>query len=227
MHIYTFVRHRTKRARRVSIPQTLQFNTYDEIESLSYELVNVRGVSFDPQGPIRETSVIHDPQDESFITHYNNQLPIDGHTDSSSQSSVQQSQVYEHGRVQQNNTSGAEVEVSSVLSFGGIESCGEEATEEVFEASSFGYIVRTVESYDEEAAVSASGSLQSSQSSGHQHDNLLNRVYENTYQPVIRDSQNTHQYSVLTNQSEEIDSDRSTSIVKLAHNEPDYVNLRF
>lgn len=238
MHIYMCLRHRTKRTRRGSIPQSLHFNTNDEIESLSYELVNVRGVSSDQQEQIMQTSVIRNLQDESYITHYNNQPPIDGHTDSSSQSSVQGSQVYEHEEVQQNNTSGAEVEVSSVLSFDSIESCGEEATkhnklqpnntsEEVFEASSFCDIVRTVEIYDEEAAVLASDSLQSSQSSGHQDDNLSSSVYENSYQPVNRERQDTHQYSVLLNQSEEVDSDRSASTVKLSRNVPDYVNLRF
>lgn len=230
------VRHRTKRTRRGNIPQSLHFNTYDEIESLSYELVNVRGVSSDQQEQIMQTSVIRNLQDESYITHYNNQLQIDGHTDSSAQSSVQESQFYEHGGVQQNNTSGGEVEVSSVLSFDSIESCGEEATEhtklqpnntseEVFEASSFGDIVRTVQINDEEAAVLASDSL--SQSSGHQDDNLSSSVYENSYQPVNRERQDTHQYSVLLNQSEEVDSDRSASTVKLSRNVPDYVNLRF
>ncbi|VDI81054.1 Hypothetical predicted protein [Mytilus galloprovincialis] len=238
MHIYMCVRHRTKRTRRGSIPQSLHFNTYDEIELLSYELVNVRGVSSDQQEQIMQTSVIRNLQDESYITHYNNQLPIDGHTDSSAQSSVQESQFYEHGGVQQHNTSGGEVEVSSVLSFDSIESCGEEATEhtklqpnntseEVFEASSFGDIVRTVEIYDEEAAVLASDSLQSSQSSGHQDDNLSSSVYENSYQPVNRERQDTHQYSVLLNLSEEVDSDRSASTVKLSRNVPDYVNLQF
>ncbi|CAC5423227.1 unnamed protein product [Mytilus coruscus] len=209
IHIYICVRQKTNRTRRGSIPQSLRFNTYDEIESLSYEFVNVRGIFSDQQGPILQTSVIHGPQDESYTNNYRTQLTIDGHEDTSSQSTVQEPQVNEHDDVRQNNISEAEeVEASSVLSF-----------DDIF---------HSVESYGEEAAASAGDSLQSSQSSGHQDDHLSNSVYENSYQPVIRESQDTHQYSVIFNKSAEIDSDRSTpATVKPAYNVPDYVNLRF
>ncbi|CAC5412441.1 unnamed protein product [Mytilus coruscus] len=208
IHIYICVRQRSKRKHRGSIPQSLHFNTYDEIESLSYEFVNVRGISSDQQGPIMQTRVIRGSQDESYTTNHRNQLTIDGHADTSSQSTVQEPQVNERDEVQQNNIAEAEVEASSVLSFGDI--------------------VQSIESYGEEAADSAGDSLQSSQSSAHQDDHLSDSVYENSYQPVIRESLDTHQYSVIFNQSEEIDSDRSPSAtVKPAHNVPDYVNLRF
>ncbi|XP_063417207.1 uncharacterized protein LOC134699544 [Mytilus trossulus] len=234
IHICLTIRKRS-RTRRVNIEEPLHYNTYDEIGSISYEAAGFRRLANDQRGPIQQTQTNLNLQDACSTTNINNPLAMNctTETDASSRVSDHESQV---NAVQQNN----------VL----------EATLDVSPAISIDDIVHDDKRTRNEPAASSDESLHAFQRRKHHEKHLTNRNatskcssssdesrmeadvtpslglnvgdgYENPYQIVIRDNQETHQYSLIINPCGEADSARETSDIDEQTNYlTDYVNLR-
>lgn len=229
-HICNCVRQRTKRTRRSNVPESLLKDRYDEIGTISYQAVNISPLATDQTERIQQFRRIRSPQPESATANVNNQLSLDRTFNTTSRLSVQENQPY---ALHPNNIFGATSNVSLVL-----------ATED---------IVHINGSYDIDPSGESSKSFQSER---HQYEHSSNsnsrttispssdksRIessgttlvgldidegYENPYQIVIREEKDSHKYSYLTKQSEQVDNDSSLSdTAKLSRNNCDYVNLR-
>lgn len=72
LHICLIIRQRMNRTRQGHIQDPLHLNTYDEIESISYEAASTRRHVTDQEGPMLPTRLKSSPRWESTITTINN-----------------------------------------------------------------------------------------------------------------------------------------------------------
>ncbi|XP_052064796.1 uncharacterized protein LOC127704698 [Mytilus californianus] len=234
IHICFSIRKRF-RTRRVNIEEPLHYNTYDEIGSISYEAAGFRRLATDQRGPIQQTPTNLNLQDAFSTTNINNPLAMNctTETDVYSRVSDHESQV---NAVQQNNVLEATLDVSPTISIEDI-GHGDKSTrnEPAAPADESLYSFQTRKHHDKHLTNrNATSTCSSSSGESKLESNVttsvglnVGDVYENPYQIVIHDNQDTHQYSLIMNPCAEADSDRETSeIDEQTNNSTDYVNLR-
>ncbi|XP_052085477.1 uncharacterized protein LOC127723082 [Mytilus californianus] len=229
-HICICVRQRTKRTRRSNVPVSLLEDMYDEIGTISYQAANISQLATEQPERIQQFRRIRSPQPESRTANLNNQLSMDRTFNTSSRLSVQEYQV---NALHPNNMFGATSNVSPVLATEDIvhingsydiDPSGESSQEfqsgrHQYEHSSNSNRTTTISSSSDESRIESSGTTLVGLD--------IDEGYENPYQIVIREEQDSHKYSYLTKQSETIDNDSSLSdTAELSRNNRDYVNLR-
>ncbi|CAC5396461.1 unnamed protein product [Mytilus coruscus] len=232
IHICFYVRQRTKRTRRGSEPESLHDHMYDEIGTISYQATHISPLSTDQLEPIQQIRMIRSSQPESSTVNVNNQMSMDRPFNTSSLLSVQE---YQPNAVHPNTISGATIDVSPVLSIADIvhidgRYCENDTTQSgesphsfqsrrhQFDHSSIRNRTTTSSSSSDESSIESNGTTSVGLNIGD--------GYENLYQ-IVQERQDSHQYSCLTNQSEQIDNESpSTDTAELSRNNRNYVNLR-
>lgn len=230
LHICLFVRHRVKRTRRAFIQEPLHYNTYDEIGSISYEAVNTHRLDSNQQEPMLPARIISSHQNESFTTNINFQHAMN--VSMPSRVSLQESQLNTARRNYNDETA---VDTSSPLAIEEIRHSDGSHNDE-----SFGPTDESLQSFQRSHQdENSSNSIRTSTSSSTSDESRMEANattttglnfgdgYENPYQIVVHENQETHQYSSINNPSAAVDSARLIfDTNKQTTNVTDYVNLR-
>lgn len=230
LHICLFVRHRVKRTRRAHIQEPLHYSTYDEIGSIAYEAVNTHRLDFTQQGPMLPARFISSHQNESSTTNINFQPAMN--VSMSSRVSLQESQLNTARRSYNAETA---VDTSSPLAIEEIRHSDGSHNDESFEPTEESLQSFQRSRQDENSSNSTRTSTSSSTSDESRMEANATTTtglnfgdgYENPYQIVVHENQETHQYSSINNPSAAVDSARLIfDTGKQTTNVTDYVNLR-
>ncbi|CAG2211979.1 unnamed protein product [Mytilus edulis] len=187
----------------------LHYHTYDEIGPISNQEVNNVRLATDQQGLSQQTGIISSSQTVGTQTDINNQLTLNYTTEAPS--TVSKQEISEN-TVEQNVALNATMNLSSTL-----------YTEEIRHDFSR-YVAETITSSDgsghnkyEDWSISSGTSRCSADSTESNmcsynptSFNINDNEYENPYQIIIQESQDTHQYSSISNQSLQYSGDQET-----------------
>ena len=182
-HIFVCVRHR--RTRRSIVSESLLEDMYDEIGTISYQTVNVSPLPTAQSERVQQFRRIRSLQPESSTSNVNNQFTTDRTFNTSSRLSVQE---YQPNALHINNIFGVTSNVSPVISTNDI------AHIQIRQHWSNSNRQSTISSISEDSSSGSSGATQIAFN--------IDEGYENPYQIVIKEGQDSHTYSHLTKQSE-------------------------
>lgn len=181
-HIFVCVRHR--RTRRSIVSESLLEDMYDEIGTISYQTVDISPLPTAQSERVQQFRRIRSLQPESSTSNVNTQLTTDRTFNTSSRLSVQE---YQPNALHINNIFGVR-NVSPMI-----------ATIDIVhiqrrQHSSNSNRQSTISSSSEDSSSGSSGATQIAFN--------IDEGYENPYQIVIKEGQDSHTYSHLTKQSE-------------------------
>ncbi|XP_071144179.1 uncharacterized protein [Mytilus edulis] len=182
-HIFVCVRHR--RTRRSIVSESLLEDMYDEIGTISDQTVNINPLPTAQSERVQQFRRIRSLQPESSTSNVNNQLTTDRTFNTSSRLSVQE---YKPNALHINNIFGVASNVSPVIAINDIVHI------QIRQHSSNSNRQSTISSISDESSSGSSGATQIAFN--------IDEGYENPYQIVIKEGQDSHTYSHLTKQSE-------------------------
>ncbi|XP_063408234.1 uncharacterized protein LOC134691597 [Mytilus trossulus] len=196
-HIYVCVRQRNEQTRRSNISESLLEEMYDEIGTISYQAVNISPLETEQSERVQQFRGIRSLQPESDTVNVNNQLTTDRTFNTSSRLSVQE---YQLNALHINNVLGVTSNVSPVI-----------ATHDIVhiqrrQHSSNSNRLSTILVSSDELSSGSSGATQVAFD--------IDEGYENPYQIVIKEEQDSHTYSQLTKQSEQLEDYNSLLAVR-------------